>query len=300
MDFMAFREKIIAMDNVGRTYLYEDPSLSWIPTMPQRILKPITVAVGDNSLFVMSRCDPQFVALMHDSSSTDLSKSCWYWQNLQPPPFLSRTYGDGYSDRNRDMNGDSDGEGGQDEEEDEDEYEDTQHSIEIGAYTVVGNSQLLVSAAGAGTFSFDTESCTWSKAGEWLLPFRGGAEYLPEHNLWFGFSNKNELLCIADLSAVSAASMPPVVLQNLSQDLVWPENWTLLSTELLPLGSGKLCIARLFLASDEDKWGFPIIGTENTFVVLVGVQVVAHEGGLRMIRHKSERYNFGLDFPDLL
>jgi hypothetical protein len=236
----------------------------------------------------MSRHDPQFVALKHDSSSKDLSKSCWYWQNLQPPPFPSRPYG--YSDRNRD----SDGEGG--EEEDEDEY--TQHPIEIGAYTVVGNSQLLVSAAGAGTFSFDTESCTWSKAGEWLLPFRGGAEYVPEHNLWFGFSEKNELLCTADLDAVSAL-IPPVP-QNLSQDMVWPENWTPLSTELLPLGSGKLCIARLFLTSDEDKWGFPIIGTENSFVVLVGVEVVAHEGGLRMIRHKAERYNFGLDFPDLL
>jgi hypothetical protein len=28
-----------------------------------------------------------------------------------------------------------------------------------------------------------TEGGAWSKAGEWALPFRGCAEYVPEHKL---------------------------------------------------------------------------------------------------------------------
>lgn len=58
----------------------------------------------------------------------------------------------------------------------------------IDSYAAVGgggggSTRILVSNAGLGTYSFDTAAEAWSKAGDWTLPFRGGAEYVPEHGL---------------------------------------------------------------------------------------------------------------------
>ncbi|KAM0921815.1 hypothetical protein ACQ4PT_006725 [Festuca glaucescens] len=157
MDFMAFgrnRDKIVGLDSAGRTFLYDLASrclTPYMPSMPHSVAKPMSVAVGDNGLFVMSDIDPRFVALMDDRNpnGTYLSKPNWYWQSLPQPPFAGRS---------------SDGK-------------------KISAYTVVGDSQIWVSYSGASTYSFDPESGAWSKAGDWALPFRGRAEYVPEHNL---------------------------------------------------------------------------------------------------------------------
>uniref|UniRef100_A0A0D3F0L2 Uncharacterized protein n=1 Tax=Oryza barthii TaxID=65489 RepID=A0A0D3F0L2_9ORYZ len=59
---------------------------------------------------------------------------------------------------------------------------------QICGYAVVGESRILVSTHSHGAYSFDTASAAWSKAGDWSLPFRGRAEYVPEHGLWFGLS----------------------------------------------------------------------------------------------------------------
>jgi hypothetical protein len=53
---------------------------------------------------------------------------------------------------------------------------------------------------------------------------------------------------------------------QLWKDLVWPEDWKLRATHLLPLGSGKLCIARFFLTEKEEDMS-------GCFVVLAGVEV---------------------------
>lgn len=269
MDFMAFgrnRDKIVAMDGLGHTFLYDAGMKcfrGYIPDMPHRLMKPMSIAVGDDGLFVMSDRKAQFVALMDgiNPSSTYLTKPNWYWQPLPRPPFASSSC----------------------------------DPCKISAYTVVA-SKLWVSV-GTGTFSFDPESGAWKKAGDWALPFRGRVDYVPEHNLWFGFSDKDEQLCASDLTAVSMVR-PPVP-QKLWKDLVWQEDWKLMSTYLLPLGSGKLCIARFFLTSDEaDDMYKP--AEINNFVVLAGVQVVSDEGRLRFIKHKSVRYSFGQDFADPL
>uniref|UniRef100_M8C1I1 Uncharacterized protein n=1 Tax=Aegilops tauschii TaxID=37682 RepID=M8C1I1_AEGTA len=51
---------------------------------------------------------------------------------------------------------------------------------------------------GDGTYCFHMATREWSKAGDWLMPFDGKADYAPELGLWFGVS-KN-LTCVADLS----------------------------------------------------------------------------------------------------
>jgi hypothetical protein len=271
MDFMAFgrnRDKIVGMDSVGRTFLYDFASRcisTNMPNMPHSVAKPMPVVVGDNGLFVMSDIDPQFVALMDGCNpySTYEAKANWYWQSLQRPPFASCS-----SDENK-----------------------------ISAYTVVGNSQIWVSTVGSGTFVFDTHSGAWNKAGDWALPFRGRAEYVPEHNLWFGFSQKEKHICVSDLTAVSTVSQP--MPQNLWKDLVWPEDWKLRFTDLLPLGSGKLCIARFFKTSDEAE-DLDTPNKINNFVVLAGVEVVSREGSPWFIKHKSKRYSLGDDFANPL
>jgi hypothetical protein len=136
-----------------------------MPSTSLRILRPITVAVGDHNLYVMSVADgtPQFVALVdaRDPNSRYTMMPSWQWQYPKLSPFPSRSYDDYLYYK---ANG-------------------TRDPFEIGAYTVVGDAQILVSTVDAGTFSFDTKSGQWSKAGEWALPFRGCAEYVPEHKL---------------------------------------------------------------------------------------------------------------------
>ncbi|CAM0880533.1 unnamed protein product [Alopecurus aequalis] len=272
MDFSAFsrnRDKIICMDSLGRAVLYDFASScissTILPNMPQKVRQPMSVAVGDNCLFFMSDEDPHFMALMdgRDPNSNYISKPNWCWASFQRPPFASRS-----CDKNK-----------------------------ISAYTVVGKSQIWVSTVGAGTFTFDPESGAWNKAGDWALPFRGRVEYVPEHNLWFGFSHKDKHLCASDLTAVS--TVRPPVPQKRWKDLVWPEDWKLVSTQLLPLGSGKLCIVRFFRISEEAEDFFEP-DKINNFVVLAGVEAVYREGGLCFIKHKSERYSLGRDFANAL
>ncbi|XP_062193617.1 uncharacterized protein LOC133897047 [Phragmites australis] len=61
-----------------------------------------------------------------------------------------------------------------------------------------------ISTPGVGTYSFDTASSLWIKAGDWELPFRGCADYFTEYGLWLGFSSQCSLLCSSDLAASPA------------------------------------------------------------------------------------------------
>lgn len=79
-----------------------------------------------------------------------------------------------------------------------------------------------------------------------------------------------------------------------------PESWTPTATRLLPLGSGKLCVARCFRRTKErGKLLRSEYGHENaeSFAVLAGVEVVRDAGtrSLEMIQHKSELYSVGKD-----
>ncbi|TVU37918.1 hypothetical protein EJB05_11262, partial [Eragrostis curvula] len=65
-----------------------------------------------------------------------------------------------------------------------------------------GGSHICVSTKEAGTYCLDTTNYTWSKIGEWMLPFYGKVEYVPELKLWFGLTGISGHLAAADLSTI--------------------------------------------------------------------------------------------------
>ncbi|KAE8774896.1 hypothetical protein D1007_52668 [Hordeum vulgare] len=285
MNFMAFglnRDNLLAVDQIGRTFLYNHDSrllCTGMPKMCRPIMDPISIAVGD-SLYVMSRNpgsrpDQHYFQVLIGSrppASASNTKD-WRWYSLQPPPLFA----DGV--------------------EVESSGWDVLMPFKISAYTVVGDSQIWISTFAAGTYLYDTVSDAWSKVGNWALPFRGRAEYIPEHNLWFGFTPNDLQLCTADLT--TSCELWPPMLQNVWTDVNRPEDWRLRDASIVPLGSGKVCIARFFLTrpeeSIEDMSGHALEKRKN-LAVLEGVKVLKHgEAQLRMVKHKSERYVFGRD-----
>lgn len=173
-----------------------------------------------------------------------------------------------------------------------------------------------MSAAGAGTYCLDTddpEDWTWTQVGEWMLPFHGKAEYVPELELWFGFSAESRRLAAADLSGMDSLSQnqePPQLVATW-EELDPPKEWReCRDPQIVSLGSGRFCIARFFKtttsgssSSDEDDGK-----NGEDFAVLTGVEVVpcvdddsqaGDESGsgkvmkLRMIRHKPRRLHGG-------
>ncbi|CAN6184651.1 unnamed protein product [Urochloa humidicola] len=176
---------------------------------------------------------------------------------------------------------------------------------EISSYAVVsgvagGASQVWISVDGVGTYCLDTESHTWNQVGEWTLPFRGKAEYVPELDLWFGLSADAGDLAAADLSAVDS-SRPRLV--GAWKELCVTEGWKeCKDSQLVNLGSGKFCIARFFRATTTTDGSSREGSSGENFAVMTGLEVVPplrgadSNGGngrveFRMIRHKSKRVN---------
>jgi hypothetical protein len=177
----------------------------------------------------------------------------------------------------------------------------------ICACAVVENRVICISVSGFGTYCFDTASHTWSRAGDWLLPFGGMAEYVPELNLWFGISvHHNRLLCAADLSAV-ARGQPPGQ-SFLWEDAHFPQEWSPCNyAQMVSLGCGRFCVSRFFQNQVTRKHDFDGLVPVKNFVVLNGLEVLAGKGKskstgsgngdngkiqrLRMIKHKSRHFN---------
>jgi len=109
----------------------------------------------------------------------------------------------------------------------------------IRSYTVVRHSNILIllSAKDIGSRS---------KIGDWVLPFSGRAEYIPEYNL----------LCTSDLSAASELR-PPTLRHIWEDDLKPSEDWVrgLAMAYAVHLGFGKFCVARFFETPEEDPCG---------------------------------------------
>ncbi|CAM0946886.1 unnamed protein product [Alopecurus aequalis] len=232
MDFMALKNDIIAVDHEGHTVVYDgaDCAVGAMNSMvhPRRCSISLTVGDGLYAMDVdpgLSRQVNHFQALTYGPSfGKCLRPEDWYWRHLQPPPL------------------------------DDDQYECNNdyaarvpNPCAIGAYTVFSGSQIWLSTVGAGTYSFNTTSRTWSKIGEWALPFKGLAKYVPEYGLWFGFSDSDGQLCVSDLTM-----MPPVK-QNSWEVLPVPGGWIPMASHFLPLGSGKFCVVRFF--QDQEASG---------------------------------------------
>ncbi|CAM0876022.1 unnamed protein product [Alopecurus aequalis] len=219
---------------------------------------------------------PICLSIAHPGSNEDsiLALKTWRWRLLPPPPFVRQP---GYN------------------------------PSDITAYTTLvdgsGCSTIYVSCSdGIGTYRFETArhdpSCRkgwrpseeWSYVGAWGLPFDGGAQYVPEFNLWFGFSDVfPNHLCAADLSAMDRERRPPTVLQDW-QDVNLPDGqvWLPVYCNLVNLGNGKFVIAKT-LESEE---------TGERFAALTGVEMMAGVGddqSLTMVKHKCAHFVFGED-----
>uniref|UniRef100_A0A0E0M3A7 Uncharacterized protein n=1 Tax=Oryza punctata TaxID=4537 RepID=A0A0E0M3A7_ORYPU len=128
-------------------------------------------------------------------------------------------------------------------------------------------------------------SCPFSKS--WV-------EYVPDLNLWFGFTSDESprYLAAADLSsAMDMDSQPQLVTAPWKEDLLnnLPEEWKeCKDSQLVYLGSGRFCILRFFHTHNQRNGG--------NVAVFTGVEVVprvqAANGGsagleLQMICHIS-------------
>ncbi|CAN6285564.1 unnamed protein product [Urochloa humidicola] len=164
------------------------------------------------------------------------------------------------------------------------------------AVAVNGNtifiSPSIAQGKSVGTYSFDTVTQEWEKVGEWVLPFLGKAEFVPEFGLWFGFSPYSPY----NFCAIGSLDSPEV--KSVFADLEPPEDWSLIDHYLVYLGSGRFCIAKRYHANDDD--------TYDTGFVFSGVEIVRHDrarelrliksndyqtGELMMIKHKSKCAN---------
>jgi hypothetical protein len=174
---------------------------------------------------------------------------------------------------------------------------------------------------GIGTYAFDTASHAWRQVGPWALPLYGRAEYIPELKLWLGLSDycnpsPRPMLCALDLSAMDDAQGPPTPQHawdylDLCHDYNDDNRKTVIhGVHLANLGSGMFCIATKIMTmvtpprtthdedtvmytSDEEANGMVMDYPEEDFVILTGVKVERCCGcdGLRMIKHKSKRYD---------
>ncbi|TVU37919.1 hypothetical protein EJB05_11263, partial [Eragrostis curvula] len=145
-------------------------------------------------------------------------------------------------------------------------YQQSHHRIE--SYAVVsGGSHVCISTEEAGTYCLDTASHTWSKVGEWKLPFYGKVEYVPELKLWFGLSAESKRLAAADLSTILTMDSQPQLVdewKELDLPVQLIENQ---HPQLVNLGSGRFCIARFFEATAMGDGSF-----EQSLVVLTCVE----------------------------
>ncbi|OEL34719.1 hypothetical protein BAE44_0004267 [Dichanthelium oligosanthes] len=159
MEFMLLggrHNKVVATDQTSRAILY-DPDQHSVRTLRSLAAHKSTTAsltVGEDHLYVLGRVpgdddyeDRCFECLEFDRDGDE----DWHPRVLPPPP----------------------------------PYEYETDTPGVNSYAAVGvggaSPRILISRARLGTYSFDTAAAAWSKAGDWMLPFRGRAEYVPEH-----------------------------------------------------------------------------------------------------------------------
>jgi hypothetical protein len=204
------------------------------------------------------------------------SREGWQWRPLPAPPFL------------------------RDPEYDVARSALPEHAVVRGA----GGTRICVSTSTA-TYVFDTASRQWSKAGDWVLPFRSRAEHVPELGVWVGLSSDIDNpygIWAVDLAGSAAEGGAPPTAWHLGLDLDPPPpepelgegdpEWMLEDQALVNLGSGRLCVVRFFNHCYERY--------TPALAVFTGVEVVnsagtgeddrqaRDHGGLSLIRHKSQ------------
>ncbi|KAG2576473.1 hypothetical protein PVAP13_6NG025300 [Panicum virgatum] len=159
----------------------------------------------------------------------------------------------------------------------------------LDSYAVVaGGAGIAVSNnASAQTFRFDTAGRTWSEAGDWVLPFTRLADYVPEHKLWFGISPAEDghRFCAANLAA------SPVVHGLWKEYAQPPPEWSVAEAYAVHLGSSRFFSIGEIRVETHDC--YKVEGELQAVVTGVEVQRCGEE--LRVLKHKSERYELALN-----
>ncbi|KAM3295607.1 hypothetical protein ACQJBY_038096 [Aegilops geniculata] len=282
------RDRIVAMDHMGRAVLYDDYSHAVHPLPPMTAPKwcpTLSLAVDGHDGAYVIEADPQadgpgrrsVEELLYDHKPQKDEEEGWMWRPRAPPPFVRAP---GY----RDDEGDCEG-------------KITCHAAE--------GSHIWVSTARWGTYRLHTPSGAWTKAGDWALPFQGRAVPVPEYasRLWLGVSASGNI-CASDLDAAAKEGRAPAV------DQVWdgfavPEGFHELESHsyVVHLGDGRLCVAKFFETTRQEACDDCMCRccchesiSECAFAMITGVEVEPGAGRWhRLIRHRSLRYSLGTD-----
>uniref|UniRef100_A0A0E0N9Q2 Uncharacterized protein n=1 Tax=Oryza rufipogon TaxID=4529 RepID=A0A0E0N9Q2_ORYRU len=288
MNFMRTSDdKIVTVDDTGRRAILYDPAAHTVRSLPPmaspKFLTVSLAVAGD--LYVMvtpphpdkvgggegRRPEYSFEALVHRERRsgwmTNADEEARHWRPMPPPPFVHDAA-----------------------------------AGEIHGYAAIGDSHILVSTDRA-TYSFDTASAAWSKAGDWRLPFRGRAEHVPEHGLCVGFLEMDDTVLAAwDVSASPQPRAPAASVQSKGFSVASPGEWKGLAaprevaSHVVHLGGGKLCVAKVFWVVRRGTCSYPCCVGEHDkvkFAMLTGVEVVpggGHGGKPRIVKHKSVRH----------
>ncbi|KAK1614378.1 hypothetical protein QYE76_019895 [Lolium multiflorum] len=253
--------KVVSTDAERRTVIYNVArrAVRGGPMMHAPKDSPVSLAVGDG-MFVFERRPAsghrRFEALRYDPLRED-----WFWYGIPMPPYVRDP---GY------------------------------RRSSITALTPAAGGRIWTTTEGVGTYSFDTRRRSWRKEGDWALPFLGQAEHVPGRGdgLSFeflavecnGYTSPNGPLCAVDLATATADS-PPVV-RGVWEEFKPPGEWTPSTPSLVHLGSGKMCVFRFF---QTDRTG----GSRNRRVVVItAVEVSAHDGEIKMVKHRSKSIRF--------
>ncbi|KAL6880337.1 hypothetical protein ACP4OV_011902 [Aristida adscensionis] len=129
-----------------------------------------------------------------------------------------------------------------------------------------------------GTYCFDTVKREWKRAGDWLLPFSGGAEHAPGlGDLWIALADNGRSLCAA--SGLSAAMETAPALQHVWGDAGRvPGNWRPIWPRLIDLGGGRFCIAKTCIVMPDTEYE-DYSGPGIQVAVLSGVELLAGGDG---------------------
>ncbi|GJN33086.1 hypothetical protein PR202_gb21649 [Eleusine coracana subsp. coracana] len=202
----------------------------------------------------------EFEAIVYRKVGVTSPSKCWQCQLFRPPPYVNDpTYWKARSG--------------------------------ISSYAAIdGGSLICISVKGIGTYCLETASYTWSKVGDWTLPFYGKVEYVPELKLWFGLSADGHQLAAADLSDLD--SQPQIVgaWKELNSPCEWKERR---NAQLVNLGFGMFCIARFLGITEMDEESHELL--EQNFIVFTGVEVgpCVHDGNANSSSSRTGSGNYG-------
>ncbi|KAJ1274405.1 hypothetical protein BS78_05G059200 [Paspalum vaginatum] len=168
-----------------------------------------------------------------------------------------------------------------------------------------------------------TRPGTWSKTGDWALPFCGKIEHDGELGAWLGFLDTNRLYehphsllasgggeLFSSSRVVHRQSRPvvsPTFLSDDYRDLKAPYQWRRnnRAPKIVSLGSGKFCVAQFFETTKE-ACSNSYYKDDKRFAVFTGVEVISRarngddhdqhqqqvgnegEGQFQVVIHKSK------------